>query len=37
MRKQIVSGMLLMLLLIMPASLYLQINRSFQQSASNAR
>lgn len=37
MRKQIVSGMLLLLLLIMPASLYLQINRSFQQSASNAR
>ena len=37
MRKQIVSGMLLLLLLILPAALYLQINQSFQQSASNAR
>lgn len=37
MRKQIISGMLLLLLLLLPASLYLQINRSFQQSASNAR
>ena len=37
MRKQIVSGMLLLLLLILPAALYLQINQSFQQSVSNAR
>ncbi len=37
MRKQIISGMLLLLLLILPISLYLQINENFQQSASNAR
>ena len=37
MRKQIISGMLLLLLLILPVSLYLQINRSFQQSVANAR
>ena len=37
MRKQIISGMLLLLLLILPVSLYLQINQSFQQSVSNAR
>ena len=37
MRKQIVSGMLLLLLLILPVSLYLQIDRSFQQSVSGAR
>ena len=37
MRKQIISGMLLLLLLILPASLYLQIDRSFQQSVTNAR
>ena len=37
MRKQIISGMLLLLLLILPVSLYLQIDRSFQQSVSGAR
>ena len=37
MRKQIISGMLLLLLLILPVSLYLQINQGFQQSVSNAR
>ncbi len=37
MRKQIISGMLLLLLLILPASLYLQIDQSFQLSTSNAR
>ncbi len=37
MRKQIISGMLLLLLLILPASLYLQVDRSFQQSVTNAR
>ena len=36
MRKQIITGMLLLLLLILPASLYLQIDRSFRQSVSNA-
>ena len=37
MRKQIVSGMLLLLLLILPVSLYLQIERNFSLSVSNAR
>ena len=37
MRKQIVTGMLLVLLLILPVSLYLLINQSFQQSVTNAR
>ena len=37
MRKQIITGMLLLLLLILPASLYLQIDRSFRQSVTNAR
>ncbi len=36
MRKQIVSGMLLLILLFLPLSLYLQINQSFDLSVSNA-
>ena len=37
MKKQIVSGMLLLILIILPVSLYLQISQSFTISVSNAR
>lgn len=37
MRKQIVTGMLLLILLILPALLYLQINQSFRLSVAKAR
>lgn len=37
MRKQIVCGMLLLILLILPVSLYLQIDQSFRNSISGAR
>ena len=36
MRKQIVTGMLLLILLILPALLYLQINQSFRLSVASA-
>ncbi len=37
MRKQIVTGMILLILLILPLLLYLQINQNFQVSVNNAR
>ena len=37
MRKQIVCGMLLLILLILPISVYMQINQSFSLSVDNAR
>ena len=37
MRKQIITAMLLLLVLILPVSLYLQIGQSFRISVSNAR
>ena len=37
MRKQIVTGMLLLILLILPALLYLQINQNFRLSVTKAR
>ena len=37
MRKQIVTGMLLLILLILPALLYLQINQNFRLSVEKAR
>ena len=37
MRKQIICGMLLLILLILPVSLYLQIDQSFRNSISSAR
>ena len=37
MRKQIVCGMLLLILLILPVSVYMQINQSFSLSVENAR
>lgn len=37
MRKQIVCGMLVLILLILPISVYLQIDRSFRLSVENAR
>ena len=37
MRKQIVTGMILLILLILPLLLYLQINENFRLSVTNAR
>ena len=37
MKKQIIAGMLVLVLLILPASLYVQIDRSFRQNLENAR
>ncbi len=37
MRKQIICGMLLLILLILPISVYMQINQSFRLSVENAR
>ena len=37
MRKQIICGMLLLILLILPISVYMQINQSFSLSVENAR
>ncbi len=37
MKKQIIAGMLLLVLLILPVSLYLQIDRAFRQNLESAR
>ena len=37
MRKQIITGMILLILLILPPLLYLQINQNFRVSVDNAR